>query len=303
MTSIADIVPLTPVKVAVRLRPFRKSEKEEGSKSIITINNEKRQCQITNPTNGEIKAFTFDYVYDSFVDPNHTNHASQETIWNDIGSDLLDACMSGYNFTCFATGQTGSGKSHSMLGFGEADENKGILPRACDSIFEKINNYKIEARNKESDGIGEGNDDEDTHFKVKVSMLEIYNEKIRDLFVPLSRQDRAGLKIRDSPKTGAYVDGLKKISVESVEQIRRLMDFGTRNRTIAATNMNETSSRAHTIFTVTFIRTTVNKTTLKASDKTSLINLVDVSTKCVSIHLCLLFVLFACVRFFSQISQ
>ena len=259
----------TSIKVAVRLRPFRQSEQDEGSLSIINIDHRSKQCQLRNPSNGETKSFTFDYVYDSFVPMKNPNHASQEKIWNDIGPELLDACMSGFNYTLAATGQTGSGKSHTILGFGEIQENKGILPRACDSIFEQIQKYKDLNPNQ--------NDDEEKHFSVKVSMLEIYNERIRDLFVSLSKQERGGLRIRDSPQTGAYVEGLKKISVENVNQIRKLLNFGAKNRTIAATNMNKTSSRAHTIFTISLVTTTINKMTMKASDKTSLINLVDLA--------------------------
>jgi hypothetical protein len=93
----------------------------------------------------------------------------------------------------------------------------------------------------------------------------------------MTQQGRGGLKIRDSPKTGAYVENLKKIPVVSYKQIERLMSFGTRNRTVAATNMNETSSRAHTIFTITFVQTILNRETMKAGDIRSSINLVDLA--------------------------
>ena len=274
-----EISPLEPIKVAVRLRPFTKSEKEAKLKSIITIDNSNNQCHIVNPSTNEKKIFTFDFVYDSAVDPSDPNYASQEVIWKDIGKELLDACMSGYNYTCFLTGQTGSGKSHTMLGFGETPECKGILPRACDGLFERIRAFKSYERevNIAPKAADQDVAINDSRFKIQVSMLEIYNEKIRDLFVPLSKHERSGLKIRSNPKTGAYVEKLKKIRVESVEQIRRLIDFGTKNRTIAATNMNEISSRAHTIFTIICIKTVFNKATMKVTSQTSLINLVDVS--------------------------
>ena len=126
----------------------------------------------------------------------------------------MQAAWAGYNYSLFAYGQTGSGKSHSMVGFGSA---RGVIPRACEAIFEKI----TKAKNGEG---GEGvEEDTDVRYKVEASMLEIYNERIRDLFVPMSQQEKAGLKVRDSPSTGAYVDGLKKIPVVSYNQIERLM--------------------------------------------------------------------------------
>ena len=184
----------------------------------------------------------------------NSEDAANNTVANNV-QELLEAAWAGYNYSLFAYGQTGSGKSHSMVGFGEA---RGIIPRACEAIFEKMANAKA--------GEQEGSGGDDVRYKVEASMLEIYNERIRDLFVPMSQQEKAGLKVRDSPSTGAYVDGLKKIPVVSYRQIERLMAFGTKNRTVAATNMNETSSRAHTIFCIAFVQTVVIRDTMKAND-------------------------------------
>jgi kinesin family protein 1 len=126
------------------------------------------------------------------------------------------------------------------------------------------------------------NDDKELSFRVECSMLEIYNERIRDLFVPFSHQNEkklGGLKLRDSPSLGVVVEGLKSSPVSSYSQIDLLMAQGTKNRTIAATNMNETSSRAHTIFMVrlTQTRVTGSAAELKAVERTSIINLVDLA--------------------------
>jgi len=107
--------------------------------------------------------------------------------------------------------------------------------------------------------------------------MEIYNEKIRDLLVDFSMQKGKSLKLRDSPKTGAYVEGLKKSPVSTYEQIQEIMNSGTRNRTVAATQMNETSSRAHTIFIITVTQTQVDRERGKATDKVSCINLIDLA--------------------------
>lgn len=83
-------------------------------------------------------------------------------------------------------------------------------------------------------------------------MLEIYNEQIQDLTIDPAQRPQGGLKVRESKLLGIYVDGVKKHFVESYEQIQKVMDLGTKNRTIAATQMNATSSRAHTIISVQF---------------------------------------------------
>ena len=196
----------TSVKVAVRLRPFNHNEKESDSKLIIKIHPTQHQCTIVNPNKeDDEKSFTYDFLYDSFLPPEDPNHASQDTVWNDLGNELLEAAWSGYNYSLFAYGQTGSGKSHSMVGFGE---QRGIIPRACEAIFEKIKECENEAAIAQlsNEKNQSGKTSPDTSYKIEVSMLEIYNERVRDLFVPLSTQDRGGLKVRDSPKTGAYVE-------------------------------------------------------------------------------------------------
>ena len=81
-------------------------------------------------------------------------------------------------------------------------------------------------------------------------MLEIYNEEIQDLTIPIGSRPRSGLKIRQNKLLGVYVDGVKKHFVSSFDEIENVMEQGTKNRTVAATQMNATSSRAHTIITV-----------------------------------------------------
>ena len=228
------------VNVAVRLRPFNVREKERNSKCCVRM--EGKTCTLVHPSgnDGMNRRFTFDHVFNSFNEGD-ASCATQRTVWDAVGKPVLEAAWDGYNVSLFAYGQTGSGKSHSMVGFDSTD--KGIIPKACEQMFERIS----------------GNDDADLSFRVECSMLEIYNEKVRDLFVSFSAnmERRGGLKVRDAPTTGAFVEGLKSAPVSSYAQIEKLMQQGTKNRTIAATNMNETSSRAHTIFMVKLTQTRV----------------------------------------------
>ena len=106
-------------------------------------------------------------------------------------------------------------------------------------------------------------------------MLEIYNETIQDLTIDTSKRPSGGLKVRESKLLGIYVDGVKKHFVESFQQIEKIMELGTKNRTIASTQMNATSSRAHTIITIEFRqKKTVSGT---KTEKVSMINLVDLA--------------------------
>ncbi|GBG27336.1 Kinesin-related protein 1 [Hondaea fermentalgiana] len=246
------------VRVAVRVRPFiHEYEKAKGVRNIIKMDKNTQQTIIVNPDTGAEKVYTFDYSYNSFVPADHPDHADQETVWQDLGVDVLDNAWKGFNVSLFAYGQTGAGKSHSMIGYPGAE---GIVPRACRQIFERIAN----------------NMSSDTTFKVEASMLEIYNEKVRDLFNPTAG-DAKGLKVRDHPKTGPYVQGLTKSAVGSYDEISKAMDAGTRARTVAATAMNATSSRAHTIFQVVVTQTTVDKDAGKAMDKVSTVSLIDLA--------------------------
>lgn len=180
-------------------------------------------------------------------------------MWNDIGVKVLESAYKGYNVSLFAYGQTGAGKSYSMMGYPATPLNpgSGIIPVACDEIFKKV----------------DSNDNTDLTYKVECSMLEIYMEKVRDLFAP----EKGNLKVRELVGKGFYVQDLAEMAVTNFEQIEKLMDAGTKARTIAATNMNATSSRAHTIFVIKLTQTTVNRETAKATDKVSLINLIDLA--------------------------
>lgn len=115
-------------------------------------------------------------------------------VFDCVGRDILDNAFQGYNACIFAYGQTGSGKSYTMMG---TQDNKGIIPRLCDELFASI-------AAKQS---------EDLSYKVEVSYMEIYNEKVRDLLDPKS--NKQSLKVREHNVLGPYVDGLSQLAVTS----------------------------------------------------------------------------------------
>lgn len=119
-----------------------------------------------------------------------------------MGKEILDNAWEGYHCCLFAYGQTGSGKSYSMVGYGT---NKGIVPISCEEIFNRIKT----------------NTSDEKQFEVLVSMLEIYNEKIQDLLVPISKRPSAGLKVRESKTLGVFVDGISKYPVTTYEEIAK----------------------------------------------------------------------------------
>lgn len=246
------------VMVAVRLRPFNKRELALNSKCIVTMLGNK--TLIADPTGKEPKPkeFTFDYSYWSF-DHIGGEWADNPRVYKDLGVHVLNNAWNGYNICLFAYGQTGAGKSYSMVGY---SDDRGIVPLAMQEMFTRITS----------------NTDSNIKYLVEASMMEIYNEKVRDLFNPGNdKNNGAGLKVRDHPQTGPYVEGLSRNVVNSYITIQKLMDEGTAVRTIAATQMNATSSRAHTVFQIIFTTTIHDELTNKDTSKTSRINLVDLA--------------------------
>ena len=252
------------VKVAVRVRPFNTREKE--SKSICNIEMTVNQTIIKDEL-GQPRTFTFDHSFwshdcyieqeNGYLSPDSSGkYADQSLVFETLGKQILDNAWEGYHCCLFAYGQTGSGKSYSMVGYGA---NKGIVPISCEEIFKRIANNKDPA----------------IHYEVEVSMLEIYNEKVQDLLVPINKRPPSGLKIRESKALGVFVADLTKYPVSSYEEISNKMEEGYQNRTIGSTLMNNTSSRAHTIVTVEFKQ--VQQVGKTKSEKLSKINLVDLA--------------------------
>ncbi|KNC49146.1 uncharacterized protein AMSG_11851 [Thecamonas trahens ATCC 50062] len=241
------------VQIAVRMRPF--NEREKKLKTAKCVEMVGQMCTVTDPESGKERQFSFNYCYDSFQ-PGSEHFASQEMVFRDLGISYLENAWKGYNCSIFAYGQTGAGKSYSMTG---APGQPGIIPRGLAEMFQRI----------------DANDDPDLSFRVEVSFLEIYMEKVRDLF---SATPTAGsLKVRESPKLGIYVEGLKKERVACYEDVEQLMELGNTMRTVAQTNMNAVSSRSHSVLTVLLTQTRINKESMTASDMTSKINLIDLA--------------------------
>ncbi|XP_033759938.1 kinesin-like protein KIF28P isoform X2 [Pecten maximus] len=258
------------VKVAVRVRPFNSRETSRNAKLIIEMSG--KTTEIMDPENmsAEPRRFAFDYSYwshdqfnensEGYLEPSGGKYADQRVVFDDLGRGVLDNAWKGYNCSLFAYGQTGSGKSYSMVGYGS---NKGIVPIFCDELFKAVESKRLSA----------GADEE---YQVTLGMLEIYNEQVRDLLNPKTISQKGGLKVRQDPKKGFYVEQLTSCPVNSYKEIDNKINEGTRNRTVASTNMNATSSRAHTIVAITFTQKTPNETG-QSMTRTAVVNLVDLA--------------------------
>ncbi|XP_029554985.1 uncharacterized protein LOC115153551 isoform X2 [Salmo trutta] len=236
---------MASVRVAVRVRPLMKREKEmsatviihmEGSTTSIDCN--KKHLSKGTPGTGlkdrGRQSFTYDFSYDS-TDVGSPNFVPQEKVFKDLGCDVLEAAFDGYNACVFAYGQTGSGKSHTMMG---SPGDIGLIPRICEDLFCQIS--------EKSQGDG-------ASFRTEVSYLEIYNERVQDLLTTKkSPENGSGLKVREHPKDGPYVEDLSKHLVQNYRDIEKLLHAGKAKRTTSSTGMNDVSSRSHAIFTINF---------------------------------------------------
>ncbi|XP_060886549.1 kinesin-like protein KIF1A isoform X4 [Labrus mixtus] len=245
------------VKVAVRVRPFNSREIGKESKCIIQMTG--NTTTIINPKQAkDNKSFNFDYSYWSHTTPEDANYASQMLVYKDIGEEMLLHAFEGYNVCIFAYGQTGAGKSYTMMGKQDVKDQQGIIPLLCEDLFTKIID----------------NIDNSMSYSVEVSYMEIYCERVRDLLNP---KNKGNLRVREHPLMGPYVEDLSKLAVTSYNDIQDLMDSGNKARTVAATNMNETSSRSHAVFNIIFTQKRLDAETDNTTEKVSKISLVDLA--------------------------
>ncbi|CAF5099234.1 unnamed protein product [Rotaria magnacalcarata] len=230
---------------------------------------------IRNPIDDSVKNYKYDYSYWSCdEDVSNQIFATQEQVYQNLGIEMLEHSFEGYNVCIFAYGQTGAGKSYTMMGKNEFDQ-PGIIPRLCGDLFNRI---------KSSSSISSPTSITHVkpHYTVEVSYMEIYCERVRDLLSPKKSQTTGvgsshNLRVREHPIMGPYVEDLSRLLVTSYDDISRLIDEGNKARTVAATNMNETSSRSHAVFTILFSQSTHDFKTDLTTEKQSKISLVDLA--------------------------
>ena len=212
------------VNVICRFRPMNDLEKSSGNEQV---------CDFTSPTSLTFHSSREKNVYRFNFDRIFPPSSTQKDIYDFGVKGIIDSVLDGYNGTVLAYGQTSSGKTYTMQGEMDEERRQGIIPRMINHVFKHI--YSNEG----------------TDFMIKVSMIEIYQEKIRDLF----DVSRVNLNIREDSIKGIYVDGATERYVGAPNDVLNLLEIGSANRAQAATNMNEHSSRSHSIFILTINQT------------------------------------------------
>jgi len=230
------------IRVCARFRPQNGIEKRHNGKSCIQISPDGGMCRVGRENNAKAVEFVFDRCFN--ID------SSQPKVFEFAVSHMIDQIMQGFNCTVFAYGQTGSGKTYSMEGQ-LGSPSRGIIPRLIEALFDAI---------QEADEVYE--------FVVKISSVEIYLEKLRDLLKP----GNSGMRIRES-KHGVYIQNVTEMYVREGIEVLNLMSLGARNRTVNATNMNAVSSRSHGVFSLKLI----SKDTNTGSTKMAKLMMVDLA--------------------------
>ena len=208
--------------MAVRCRPTNEEERKVGQPTVVACDTANKQVNVSYGPSGKkiTKTFNFDKVFGMY--------SSQQEVFDGVVKPIVEEVLAGFNCTIFAYGQTGTGKTHTMEGDINNEENAGIVPRSVRSIFEQL----------ESSGL---------EFTVRVSFLELYNEELQDL---LATDKSKQLKLCEDVKKGVVCQNLEEITVLNVDAILEILQRGIKERQTAATLMNKNSSRSHSIFTM-----------------------------------------------------
>ncbi|XP_067275066.1 kinesin-like protein KIFC3 isoform X3 [Pseudorasbora parva] len=209
------------IRVLCRVRPLCAGETDAAdTKNLVTFDpDDDAVLYLSN--RGKLMTFELDKVF--------TTQATQEEVFQEVQS-LVTSCIDGFNICIFAYGQTGSGKTYTMEG---VPENPGINQRALRLLFSEVSEKKP-----------------DWDYKITVSMVEIYNETLRNLLGD-NPNEKLDIKMCPDGSGQLYVPGLTEFTVESVEDINKVFDLGHMNRATACTNLNEHSSRSHALLIVT----------------------------------------------------
>nr|XP_023671762.1 kinesin heavy chain isoform X1 [Paramormyrops kingsleyae]XP_023671763.1 kinesin heavy chain isoform X1 [Paramormyrops kingsleyae] len=235
MIEMADVAECG-VKVMCRFRPLNEAEITRGDKYIPKFKGDDTVVITGKP-----------YVFDRVLPPN----SSQDQVYDTCAKQIVKDVLGGYNGTIFAYGQTSSGKTHTMEGKLHDHQLMGIIPRIAHDIFDHI--YSM---------------DENLEFHIKVSYFEIYLDKIRDLL----DVSKTNLAVHEDKNRVPYVKGCTERFVSSPEEVMDVIDEGKANRHVAVTNMNEHSSRSHSIFLINIKQENV-ETEKKLSGKLYLVDL------------------------------
>lgn len=210
------------IRVVVRSRPLNDKERKAGDESCVARANEGKEVQIRVNAR-EAQAFRCDSML--------MGETTQADFFNKSGIiNLLDSALGGYRACVFAFGQTGAGKTHTVIGGSTVvqsrDEESGLMGRSFDYIYDKIQTLGI-------------------NFTIKIACMEIYQEQLFDLLV--LEKDRSPLAVREHQTDGFFVEGCKLMVCPTVEEAVNALNRALKNRHVGAHQMNHRSNRSHFI--------------------------------------------------------
>lgn len=252
----SNLMPQDLIKVCVRIRPLLKDEKDQKelmpwswyqnsiAANPITYTKRSTTGQILEFLHSSPNTFTFDHLFD----PDSTN----TEIFESCVKKVVGSSMGGFHGSVFTYGQTSSGKTYTMNG---AQNQPGVIPQAIYYCFQAIDEFP------------------DREFLIRVSYIEVYNEQLRDLL----NVESTNIKLQFDPKLGTVLSGVKEQVVLNYEQVITLIKLGETHRHIGSTNMNEKSSRAHTIFKIIVESKERGNLGSSAPVRVSTLNLVDLA--------------------------
>ena len=250
------------MKVLIRIRPENASEKDDPGAAPCLQSSGPATVILTDPLRQDPYVRTFDAVL--------TPDAQQNDVFKAAGEAVVSNCLAGFNSSLFAYGQTGAGKTYTMVGDalrvddGSLAPKAGLILRVFEELFQRIE----EAEQAHTSG--------GLRFSVKCSFLECYNEEISDLLAPSAAGP--GLCVRDGDATrGIFVQGLTEESVLNADDVLALIQRGALQQHQAATKMNERSSRSHSVFTATLEARERREDTGLTSVRSAKLNLIDLA--------------------------
>ena len=213
------------IKVALRMRPFTKEETKHKEELGWKLKDEQNIIEASH-AHLYNQPFVFDYIFNQ--------QTLNENLYNKAAKDLVKKSLDGIDTTIFVYGQTGAGKTHTMLGPTSSDFNfNGIIFNSLTDIFEAVKSREA-----------------DEQYAVTASYLEIYNELVFDLLNKPEQLKHNLTVFEDITKNKFKVKNQTKVKVDSLEEVYKILKYGETNRRYAETYFNHRSSRSHTIFTI-----------------------------------------------------
>ncbi|KAG0282935.1 kinesin-like nuclear fusion protein [Linnemannia gamsii] len=248
------------IRVFCRVRPVTSSvsasQNETATASVAYPGAEGREIELANATETVTKssaATTYPFTFDRVFEPSST----QEAVFSEI-SQLVQSALDGYNVCIFAYGQTGSGKTHTMEGpLNATAESMGMIPRSVQQIYESSKALK----------------DKGWSYQIEGQYVEIYNETVNDL---LGNNGLGGGKkheIRHGKNGKTTITDITTVVLTSPEKVAILLKKAAQNRSVGSTQMNERSSRSHSVFTLRL----TGKNSITDESHEGVLNLIDLA--------------------------